>query len=197
MGKELFQSTGYRWFHGVLLWWVFCRRLCNGDRLFIYCLGYGKWDNRIKYRLWSGCIYYGGITKGAKKFNKLDYPIIELQSVEPSLFVYTLCRFRFQPFFYGTMYNDAKAFILMLLIHVLKYTLNWEEKYLLSEICVTGSKPIELNQLIFTSAVILFFYSKTEYSISKMKLWCEIFFTKIYSRFHSSDFRNSENLFDH
>ena len=46
--------------------------------------GYGKWDNRIKYRIDQGASTYGGITVAAKKFNKLDYPLIELQSIETS-----------------------------------------------------------------------------------------------------------------
>ncbi|HNP99642.1 MAG TPA: hypothetical protein PKK99_11340, partial [Bacteroidia bacterium] len=84
--------------------------------------GYGKWDNRIKYRLDQGASTYGGITKGAKKFNKLDYPIIELQSVEPS-YLFTLYAVSgSNRSFYGTMYNDAKALYSASNSDVLKYT---------------------------------------------------------------------------
>ncbi|MFN8143568.1 MAG: hypothetical protein U0073_04035 [Bacteroidia bacterium] len=84
--------------------------------------GYGKWDNRIKYRLDQGASTYGGITKGAKKFNKLDYPIIELQSVEPS-YLFTLYAVSgSNRSFYGTMYNDAKALYNASNSDVLKYT---------------------------------------------------------------------------
>ncbi|MBK6990240.1 MAG: hypothetical protein IPH33_19455 [Bacteroidetes bacterium] len=46
--------------------------------------GFGKWDNRMKFRVDQGNTYFGGITIAAKKFNKLDYPIIEIQSLEPN-----------------------------------------------------------------------------------------------------------------
>jgi len=84
--------------------------------------GYGKWDNRIKFRIDQGSSTYGGITVAAKKFNKLDYPLIELQSVEPS-FLYTLYAVSgSNRSFYGTMYNDAKLLYNMSSTDVLKYT---------------------------------------------------------------------------
>ena len=84
--------------------------------------GYGKWDNRIKFRIDQGSSTYGGITVAAKKFNKLDYPLIELQSVEPS-FLYTLYAVSgSNRSYYGTLYNDAKLLYNMSSTDVLKYT---------------------------------------------------------------------------
>lgn len=84
--------------------------------------GYGKWDNRIKYRLDQGSSNYGGITKAAKKFNKLDYPIVELQSVEPSYLFTVYATSGSNRSFYGSLYNDAKALYNLSNSDVLKYT---------------------------------------------------------------------------
>ncbi len=84
--------------------------------------GYGKWDNRIKYRLDQGTSTYGGITKAAKKFNKLDYPIIELQSLQTSYLFSLYSVSGTNHSLYGTMYNDAKALYNQSPSDVLKYT---------------------------------------------------------------------------
>ncbi len=84
--------------------------------------GYGKWDNRMKFRIDQGTPVFGGITVAAKKFNKLDYPLIELQSLEPS-FLFTLYSITgYNSSFYGSLYNDAKLFYNMSSADVLKYT---------------------------------------------------------------------------
>lgn len=84
--------------------------------------GYGKWDNRIKRRIDQGTSSYGGITIAAKKFNKLDYPIIELQSLESS-FLFTLYSTTgSNRSFYGSVYTDAKLLYNMSSPDVLKYT---------------------------------------------------------------------------
>ncbi|REJ83155.1 MAG: hypothetical protein DWQ44_00105 [Bacteroidetes bacterium] len=84
--------------------------------------GYGKWDNRMKYRMDQGSSSYGGITKAAKKFNKLDYPIYELHSLQTSyLFSLYAVSGQYRSFF-GSMYNDAKALYNMSSAEVLKYT---------------------------------------------------------------------------
>jgi hypothetical protein len=84
--------------------------------------GYGKWDNRIKYRLDQGSATYGGITKAAKKFNKLDYTIIELQSLEPSCLFTVYATTGSNRSFYGGLYNDAKTLYNASNTDVLKYT---------------------------------------------------------------------------
>ncbi|MBP9192941.1 MAG: hypothetical protein KBF96_10355, partial [Ignavibacteria bacterium] len=84
--------------------------------------GYGKWDNRMKYRMDQGSSTYGGITKAAKKFNKLDYPIIELQSLQTSMLFSLYAVSGSNRSFYGTMYNDAKALYNQSNSDVLKYT---------------------------------------------------------------------------
>lgn len=84
--------------------------------------GLGKWDNRIKYRLDQGTSKYGGITKAAKKYNKLDYPIIELQSVEPSMLLTLYAVTGSNRSFYGSVYTDAKALYNLMSTDVLKYT---------------------------------------------------------------------------
>jgi hypothetical protein len=84
--------------------------------------GYGKWDNRIKYRLDQGSSTYGGITKAAKNLNKLDYPIIELQSLQTSYLFSLYSATGSNRSFYGTMYNDAKALYNQSNSDVLKYT---------------------------------------------------------------------------
>lgn len=84
--------------------------------------GYGKWDNRMKYRIDQGTSKYGGITVAAKKFNKLDFPIIELQSVEPSFLQTLYSTTGSNRSFYGTLYNDAKLLYNMSSSDVLKYT---------------------------------------------------------------------------
>lgn len=84
--------------------------------------GYGKWDNRIKYRVDQGTSKYGGITVAAKKLNKLDFPIIELQSLEPA-YLYTIyATTGSNRSFYGSMYNDAKTLYNASSADVLKYT---------------------------------------------------------------------------
>ena len=57
---------------------IFLVQLRQHGRDYLNRAGLWQWDNRIKYRLDQGSSTYGGITKAAKKFNKLDYPIIEL-----------------------------------------------------------------------------------------------------------------------
>lgn len=84
--------------------------------------GYGKWDNRIKYRLDQGSSTYGGITKAAKKFNKLDYPIIELQSLQQSFLFSIYATTGSYRSFYGGLYNDAKSLYNASNSDVLKYT---------------------------------------------------------------------------
>lgn len=84
--------------------------------------GYGKWDNRIKYRLDQGTSTYGGITKAAKKFNKLNYPIIELQSLQTSYLFSLYAVTGSNNSFYGTLYNDTKALYNQSNSDVLKYT---------------------------------------------------------------------------
>ena len=84
--------------------------------------GLGKWDNRIKYRLDQGASSYGGITKAAKKFNKLDYPIIELQSVETSMLFSLYAVSGSNRSFYGSMYSNAKTLYNQSNADVLKYT---------------------------------------------------------------------------
>lgn len=84
--------------------------------------GYGKWDNRMKFRIDQGTSAFGGITVAAKKFNKLDYPIIELQSLEPS-FLFSLYSISgSNRSFYGTIYNDARSLYNLSSADVLKYT---------------------------------------------------------------------------
>ena len=84
--------------------------------------GYGKWDNRIKLRIDQGTSKYGGITVAAKKFNKLDYPLIELQSLEPSFLLNLYSITGSNRSFYGSLYNDAKLLYNMSSPDVLKYT---------------------------------------------------------------------------
>ena len=84
--------------------------------------GYGKWDNRIKFRIDQGTSKYGGITVAAKKFNKLDYPLIELQSLEPSFLLNLYSITGSNRSFYGSLYNDAKLLYNMSSPDVLKYT---------------------------------------------------------------------------
>ncbi|MBP6334735.1 MAG: hypothetical protein KA444_04615 [Bacteroidia bacterium] len=84
--------------------------------------GYGKWDNRIKYRLDQGSSSYGGITKAAKKFNKLDYEIIELQSLQTSYLFSLYATTGHNRSFYGSMYSDAKSLYNQSSSDVLKYT---------------------------------------------------------------------------
>ena len=84
--------------------------------------GLGKWDNRIKYRVDQGTSKYGGITVSAKKFNKLDYPIIELHSVETA-YLYSLYAVTGsnRSYFRG-LYTDAKTLYNQSSSDVLKYT---------------------------------------------------------------------------
>lgn len=84
--------------------------------------GYGKWDNRIKNRLDQGSSGYGGITISAKKFNKIDYPIIELQSLEPTFLFDMYSGNGYERSFYGGLYNDAKALYNQSNSEVLTYT---------------------------------------------------------------------------
>jgi hypothetical protein len=84
--------------------------------------GYGKWDNRIKKRLDQGSSSFGGITIAAKKFNKIDYPVIELQSLETSFLFNIYSTTGYNRSFYGSLYNDAKALYNMSSADVLKYT---------------------------------------------------------------------------
>lgn len=84
--------------------------------------GYGKWDTRIKNRLDQGTSSYGGITKAAKKFNKLDYPIIELQNVSSSYTGKVYSTTGYNRSFFGSMYNAAKLLYNQSNSDVLKYT---------------------------------------------------------------------------
>jgi len=84
--------------------------------------GYGKWDARIKNRLDQGASSYGGITKAAKKFNKLDYPIIELQSLETSCLLSLYAVTGQNRSFYGSTYTDAKTLYNQSNADVIKYT---------------------------------------------------------------------------
>ncbi len=84
--------------------------------------GYGKWDNRMKYRLDQGSSSYGGITKAAKKFNKLDYPIFELQSLEPSRLLDLYAVSGHNRSFFGSTYSSAKTLYSQSNSDVLKYT---------------------------------------------------------------------------
>ena len=84
--------------------------------------GYGKWDNRIKRRVDQGTSSYGGITVAAKKFNKLDYPLIELQSVESSFLLNLYSITGYNRSFFGSLYNDTKLLYNMSSPDVLKYT---------------------------------------------------------------------------
>lgn len=84
--------------------------------------GYGKWDNRMKYRVDQGTSSYGGITVAAKKFNKPNYPIIELQSLETSFLFNLYSTTGSNHSFYGSLYNDAKLLYNMSSPDVLKYT---------------------------------------------------------------------------
>ena len=93
--------------------------MCSSD---LTATGLGKWDNRIKYRLDQGASSYGGITKAAKKFNKLDYPIIELQSVETSMLFSLYAVSGSNRSFYGSMYSSAKTLYNQSYADVLKYT---------------------------------------------------------------------------
>ena len=84
--------------------------------------GYGKWDNRMKFRIDQGASSFGGITVAAKKFNKLDFPIIELQSLEPIFLLpmYTVTAYNRE--FFGTLYAEAKLLYNLSSSDVLKYT---------------------------------------------------------------------------
>ncbi len=84
--------------------------------------GYGKWDARIKNRLDQGTSSYGGITKAAKKFNKLDYPIIELQSLQTSYLFAMYSTTGHNRSFYGSLFSDAKSLYNKSSPDVLKYT---------------------------------------------------------------------------
>ena len=84
--------------------------------------GYGKWDNRIKRRIDQGTSSYGGITVAAKKFNKLDYPLIELQSVEYAFLFSLYSAIGSNSSFFGSSYNDAKVLYNKSSPDVLKYT---------------------------------------------------------------------------
>ncbi len=84
--------------------------------------GYGKWDARIKNRLDQGSSSYGGITKAAKKFNKLDYPIIELQSLQTSYLFNLYSTSGYNRSFYGSSWSEAKSLYNMSNADVLKYT---------------------------------------------------------------------------
>ncbi|MBL0102400.1 MAG: hypothetical protein IPP51_00670 [Bacteroidetes bacterium] len=84
--------------------------------------GYGKWDNRIKYRVDQGTTKYGGITVAAKRFNKLDFPLIELQSVEPAYLYSVYSTTGSNRSFYGSLYTDAKTLYNLSSADVLKYT---------------------------------------------------------------------------
>ncbi len=76
----------------------------------------------MKYRMDQGSSSYGGITKAAKKFNKLDYPIIELQSLQTSMLFNIYAVSGSNRSFYGSMYNDAKTLYNQSNSDVLKYT---------------------------------------------------------------------------
>jgi hypothetical protein len=84
--------------------------------------GLGKWDNRVKYRVDQGTSKYGGITVAAKKFNKLDYPLIELQSLETSFLFSLYATTGSNNSFYGSLYTSAKSLYNMSSADVLKYT---------------------------------------------------------------------------
>lgn len=84
--------------------------------------GYGKWDTRIKNRLDQGASSYGGITVSAKKFNKLDYPIFELQNVSSSYLLGLYAVSGQNRTFFGSMYTAAKALYNLSNADVLKYT---------------------------------------------------------------------------
>lgn len=84
--------------------------------------GYGKWDNRMKNRLDQGGSTYGGITRAAKKFDKLNYTIIELQSLEPSFLFDMYSTSAYNRSFFGGLYQDAKALYNQSNSDVLKYT---------------------------------------------------------------------------
>ena len=84
--------------------------------------GYGKWDTRIKNRLDQGTSSYGGITKAAKKFNKLDYPIFELQSLSSSNLQNMYSTSGHNRSFFGSLYTEAKSLYNMSNSDVLKYT---------------------------------------------------------------------------
>jgi hypothetical protein len=76
----------------------------------------------MKYRLDQGTSTYGGITVAAKKFNKLDYPIIELQSLEPNFLFDLYSVTGSYRSFYGSLYDEAKSLYNMSSVDVLKYT---------------------------------------------------------------------------
>ncbi len=84
--------------------------------------GLGKWDNRMKYRIDQGGSTFGGITVAAKKFNKLNYPIIEIQSLEPSFLFNLYSNTGSNHPFYGSSYIDSKLLYNMSSADVLKYT---------------------------------------------------------------------------
>lgn len=84
--------------------------------------GYGKWDNRMKCRVDQGSSKFGGITIAAKKFNKLDYPIIEIQSLEPSFLLTMYAVTGSNRSFFGTLYGEAKVLYNRSSTDVLKYT---------------------------------------------------------------------------
>jgi hypothetical protein len=101
---------------------IFLTNYVSASDYFSTSAGLGKWDNRIKYRLDQGTSKYGGITKAAKKFNKLNYPIIELQSLEPSMLLTVYAVTGRNREFYGLMYREAKALYNQSSADVLKYT---------------------------------------------------------------------------
>ncbi|MBL0102397.1 MAG: hypothetical protein IPP51_00655 [Bacteroidetes bacterium] len=84
--------------------------------------GYGKWDNRMKLRIDQGASAFGGIALAAKKFSKLDYPIIELQSLEPSFLLTMYSIIGANRMFFGTLYGEAKGLYNLSSLNVLKYT---------------------------------------------------------------------------
>ena len=84
--------------------------------------GYGKWDNRMKYRVDQGTSNFGGITISAKKFIKLDYPIIEIQSLEPTFLLTMYSVTASNRSFFGTLYGEAKTLYNRSSTDVLKYT---------------------------------------------------------------------------
>lgn len=84
--------------------------------------GLGKWDNRMKFRVDQGNTYFGGITVAAKKFNKLDYPIIEIQSLEPNFLLNMYVVTGTNRSFFGTLYGEAKVIYNRSSTDVLKYT---------------------------------------------------------------------------
>ena len=101
---------------------IFLSNYVTATDYFSSAPGLGKWDNRIKYRLDQGTSKYGGITKAAKKFGKLNYPIIELQSLEPSMLLSVYAVTGRNREFYGLMYREAKALYNQSSADVLKYT---------------------------------------------------------------------------